>query len=109
MVEVLFLQNAWNQFEVATWERKESQIESSAAVSGHSVAQEHPESKTKSPYGGQTALQAARRPNARQRAHPQAEVAGRHVHEQPFENIAVPTQMSPAHPARLIEVSIGPL
>jgi hypothetical protein len=29
------------------------------------------------------------------------------MHEQPFENIAVPAQMSPAHPARLVEVSIG--
>jgi hypothetical protein len=26
------------------------------------------------------------------------------VHEQPFENIAVPAQMGPAHPARVIEV-----
>jgi hypothetical protein len=76
---------------------------------GHLVAQEHPQSKTESPYGGQTALQAAWRSNTRQRAHPQAQIGGRHVHEQPFENIAVPAQMSPAHPARLVEVSIGSL
>jgi hypothetical protein len=31
------------------------------------------------------------------------------VDKQPFENIAVSTQMSPAHPARLVEVSIGSL
>ncbi len=40
---------------------------------------------------------------------PQATVTGRHVHEQPFENIAVPAQMSPAHPTRVVEASIGSL
>jgi len=31
------------------------------------------------------------------------------VHEQPFENIAVAAQMSPPHPTRVVEVSIGSL
>jgi len=31
------------------------------------------------------------------------------VHEQPFENIAVPAQMGPAHATRLVEVRIGSL
>ena len=39
----------------------------------------------------------------------QAQIAGRHVLEQPFENVAVPAQMGPAHPARVIEVGIGSL
>jgi hypothetical protein len=31
------------------------------------------------------------------------------MHQQSFENVAVPAQMSPAHPTRLVEVSIGSL
>jgi hypothetical protein len=60
---------------------------------GHSVAQDYPQSKKDSQYGGETALQAAWRSNARQHAHPQAQIAGRHVHKQPFENVAVAAQM----------------
>ena len=44
---------------------------------GYSVAQEHPQSKTDSQYGGQMALQAVWRSNASQRAQPQAQIADR--------------------------------
>ena len=92
-----------------TRDSKQSQIEFSGATRGHLVAQKHPQSKKDSQRDSQTALQAAWCSNTRQRAHPQTQIAGRHVHEQPFENIAVPAQMSPAHPTRVVEASIGSL
>ena len=92
-----------------TRDSKQSQIESSGATRGHLVAQKHPQSKKDSQRDSQTALQAAWCSNTRQRAHPQTQIAGRHVHEQPFENIAMSAQMSSAHPSRVVQMSIGPL
>jgi len=109
VVQVRFSQDARYRREAVTGNRKQSQIESSGAACGCAVAQEHQQSKTNSQYGVQAALQTAWRSNARQHAHPQAQIAGRHMHEQPFENVAVPAQVGPPHPARVIEVSIGSL
>ena len=104
MVEVRFSHDALHRSESVTRDSKQSQIESSGATRGHLVAQKHPQSKKDSQRDSQTALQAAWCSNTRQRAHPQTQIAGRHVHEQPFENIAMSAQMSSAHPSRVVQM-----
>ena len=54
------------------------------------------------------ALQAPRRPTPPALAHYQAQVKGRHVHQQSLENIGVTSQVDAPHPAGLIQMSKAP-
>jgi hypothetical protein len=52
VVQVRFSHDAPDLCEAVSWDRKQSQIESSAAMRGYSVAQDYPQSKKEGQYGG---------------------------------------------------------
>ena len=109
MVEVTVSTSAHDRGETVTGKCHVSPIVSSATRWRHTVGHEHPQGRDHGESGRQAALETARRPDARQRSHPQAEVRGTGVHEHPFENVAVLAQMGPSQAAGVIEVGEGAL
>ena len=106
-MEVTVSASARDHGEAVTRRRRRSPIAPSATSWRQDVGHEHPQGRDKGESGGQATLEAARRPDARQRPHPQAEVRGGGMHEQPFQNVAVLAQMGPPHPAGVIQVGEG--
>ena len=58
---------------------------------------------------GEPSLKAARRADADPTLHEEPQIERADVHQHPFEDIGVPPQMHPAHPARLVEMRNGAL
>jgi hypothetical protein len=55
-----------------------------------------------------TPLEASRRSPAGRPPHQNSEIEGTRVNQQPFEDVAMPAQVSAAHPAGVVDVSEGP-
>src|SRR6202158_69388 len=62
----------------------------------------HGENKAQQPRG--YALRDPRLADPEQLAHDQPKVEPGHVHQQPLQNVAVPSKVRPPHPARLVAV-----
>src|SRR5574339_754095 len=60
-------------------------------------------------HRAETALKPARRADAEERAHQEAQVEAADVYEEALRDVRVAPQVRAAHPAGLVEMGVGPL
>src|SRR4051795_252531 len=67
-----------------------------------------PQRHQRADHGRQAALEPSRRAHADQLTHDEAEIEASGMNQQALQDVRVPTQMRPPHPARVIDMREGP-